>query len=114
MWVNFVWLLSIVFLPFPTKLIAEKSGYDASASPLYVATIAVSVIAMFVADVIVSRHPNIVARDTPTSGSTRNGAITSVLMLVALGLSFTPLGLWSLLILLLTAPINRLEERVAK
>jgi uncharacterized membrane protein len=114
MWVNFVWLLSIVFLPFPTKLIAEKSGYDASASPLYVATIAVSVIAMFVADVIVSQHPNIVARDTPTSGSTRNGAITSVLMLVALGLSFTPLGLWSLLILLLTAPINRLEERVAK
>ena len=112
MWVNFVWLLSIVFLPFPTKLIAEKSGYDASASSLYVATIAVSVIAMFVADVIVSRHPNIVADDAPSHGSVRNGAITSVLILVALGLAFTPLGLWSLLVLLLTAPINRLLGRV--
>ena len=56
MWVNFVLLLSIVFLPFPTKLIAEKNGYDSSSSTLYVATIAVSVITMFVADVIVSRH----------------------------------------------------------
>ncbi|MDV6263037.1 TMEM175 family protein [Rhodococcoides yunnanense] len=111
-WVNFVWLLSIVFLPFPTKLIAEKNGYDASASSLYVANIAVSVIAMFVADIIVSRHPNIVASDTPTAAN--NGAVTSVLILVALGLSFTPLGLWSLLVLLLTRPINRVIGRVAE
>lgn len=112
MWVNFVWLLSIVFLPFPTKLIAEKSGYDASAVPLYVATIAVSVVSMFAADVIVSRHPNIVADDAPRHGGVRNGAITSVLILAALGLAFTPLGLWSLLLLFLTAPINRLLGRV--
>ncbi|MFY2787193.1 TMEM175 family protein [Rhodococcus sp. KRD162] len=112
MWVNFVWLLSIVFLPFPTKLIAEKSGYDASASPLYVATIAVSVISMCAADVIVSRHPGIVAKDTPTRSNLRNGVVTSVLMVVALGLSFTPLGLWSLLVLLLTKPLARLRTRV--
>ncbi|MGV8873424.1 MAG: TMEM175 family protein [Rhodococcus sp. (in: high G+C Gram-positive bacteria)] len=114
MWVNFVWLLSIVFLPFPTKLIAEKSGYDASASPLYVATITVSVIAMFAADIIVSRHPNIVASDTPKREGVAHGAVTAGLMLVALGLSFTPLGLWSLLVLLLTKPINRARGLIGR
>ena len=108
MWVNFVWLLSIVFLPFPTKLIAEKNGYDSSSSTLYVATIAVSVITMFVADVIVSRHPSIVAEDSRDLERVRNGAIGSVLILIAFGVAFTSLGLWSLLILLLTKPINRL------
>ena len=108
MWVNFVWLLSIVFLPFPTKLIAEKNGYDSSSSTLYVATIAVSVITMFVADVIVSRHPSIVAEDSRDLERVRNGAISSVLILIAFGVAFTSLGLWSLLILLLTKPINRL------
>ena len=108
MWVNFVWLLSIVFLPFPTKLIAEKNGYDSSSSTLYVATIAVSVITMFVADIIVSRHPSIVAEDSRDLERVRNGAISSVLILIAFGVAFTSLGLWSLLILLLTKPINRL------
>ncbi|MBY4127907.1 DUF1211 domain-containing protein [Rhodococcus fascians] len=108
MWVNFVWLLSIVFLPFPTKLIAEKNGYDSSSSTLYVATIAVSVITMFVADTIVSRHPSIVAEDSRDLERVRNGAISSVLILIAFGVAFTSLGLWSLLILLLTKPINRL------
>ncbi|MEK8072767.1 TMEM175 family protein [Rhodococcoides navarretei] len=114
MWVNFVWLLSIVFLPFPTKLIAEKNGYDSSSSTLYVATIAVSVISMFVADIIVSRHPSILAEDSRDLERVRNGAISSVLILIAFGVAFTSLGLWSLMILLLTKPINHLVSRRAE
>ncbi len=114
MWVNFVWLLSIVFLPFPTKLIAEKNGYDSSSSTLYVATIAVSVISMFVADIIVSRHPSIVAEDSRDLERVRNGAISSVLILIAFGVAFTWLGLWSLMILLLTKPIKHLVSRRAE
>ncbi|QII07513.1 DUF1211 domain-containing protein [Rhodococcoides fascians A25f] len=114
MWVNFVWLLSIVFLPFPTKLIAEKNGYDSSSSTLYVANIAVSVIAMFVADIIVSRHPSIVAADSRHLERVRNGAISSVLILIAFGVAFTSLGLWSLMILFLTKPIDLLVKRTTE
>ncbi|KQU46762.1 hypothetical protein ASG84_09770 [Rhodococcus sp. Leaf278] len=114
MWVNFVWLLSIVFLPFPTKLIAEKNGYDSSSSTLYVATIAVSVISMFVADIIVSRHPSIVAADSRDLERVRNGAISSVLILIAFGVTFTSLGLWSLMILFLTKPIDLLVRRATE
>lgn len=114
MWVNFVWLLSIVFLPFPTKLIAEKNGYDSSSSTLYVANIAVSVIAMFVADIIVSRHPSIVAADSRHLERVRNGAISSVLILIAFGVAFTSLGLWSLMILFLTKPIDLLVKRATE
>ncbi|CCQ17665.1 putative uncharacterized protein [Rhodococcus sp. AW25M09] len=114
MWVNFVWLLSIVFLPFPTKLIAEKNGYDSSSSTLYVANIAVSIIAMFAADVIISRHPRLLTSDAVGTGRMRTGAVSSVLILVAFGLAFTSLGLWSLLVLFATTPINRLVGRLGE
>lgn len=107
MWVNFVWLLSIVFLPFPTKLITEKNGYNASASSLYVATIAVSILAMLAAAIVVARHPHITAPDIAEAHRVRDAAVSAALILVAFALAFSPLGLWSLLVLLMARPINR-------
>ena len=48
------------------------------------------------------------AEDSRDLERVRNGAISSVLILIAFGVAFTSIGLWSLLILLLTKPINRL------
>lgn len=107
-WANFLWLLSIVFLPFPTKLIAEKNGYDASASSLYVGTIAVSVIAMALIEWVIRRHPNIVVPNARGAVDRYAGSVNAVLMLVAFGLAFTPLGLWSLFVMVLTPTIARL------
>lgn len=106
-WANFLWLLSIVFLPFPTKLIAEKNGYDASASSLYVGTIAVSVIAMAFIEWVVLRHPNIVVPDAYGAVDRYAGGVSAVLIVIAFGLAFTPVGLWSLFVMVLTSPIAR-------
>lgn len=108
-WANFVWLLSIVFLPFPTKLIAEKDGFDPSASSLYVGTIAVSVIAISVVEFVIDRNPGIAPYNS--GRSLVGGIVTSALMLGAFALSYTVVGLWSLLLLVVDAPIHRLVSR---
>ncbi|WP_072805470.1 TMEM175 family protein [Rhodococcoides yunnanense] len=108
-WANFVWLLSIVFLPFPTKLIAEKEGFDPSASSLYVGTIAVSVIAIFLIELVIEYNPDIAPYNS--GRSLLGGSITAILMLVAFVLSFTVVGLWSLLALALESPVHRLIDR---
>lgn len=106
---NFLWLLSIVFLPFPTKLIAEKDGFDPSASSLYVGTIAVSVFAICLVDFVIEHNPEIAPFN---SGHTlAGGIITSGLMLGAFALSYTVVGLWSLLLLGLEGPIHRVVDR---
>lgn len=112
-WANFLWLLSIVFLPFPTKLIAEKEGFDPSATSLYVGTIAVSVIAIFLLEWVIERNPEIAPYNS--GRSLVGGVVTAALMLVAFALSFTVVGLWSLVILGLESPIRRvLASRKAK
>lgn len=108
-WANLLWLISIVFLPFPTRLIAEKNGFDASASGLYVGTIALAVVALLAIEVIVTRNPSL-APDRRTHSWT-TGATSTGLILIALLLTFTPLGLYALLLMFLTTPINRIIDR---
>ncbi|WP_161965436.1 TMEM175 family protein [Rhodococcus sp. P1Y] len=112
-WANFLWLLSIVFLPFPTKLIAEKDGFDPSATSLYVGTISVSVIAIALIEWVIERNPDIAPYNS--GRSLVGGIITAALMLVACALSFTVVGLWSLAILGLESPVRRIiASRTAK
>lgn len=106
---NFFWLLSIVFLPFPTKLIAEKNGFDAGATATYVGTIALSMMAIFALQVVIAHTPGI-TRLVPEHGR-RTATIGVVLVLIAFGLAFTPVGLWSLTVLALTASIDRFFDR---
>nr|WP_296768505.1 TMEM175 family protein [Rhodococcus sp. (in: high G+C Gram-positive bacteria)] len=107
-WANFLWLLSIVFLPFPTKLIAEKSGFDPSASSLYVGTILVANLAICIIALIVARRPELARPGSDVHLA--ETLITSGLMIVALGLSFTVVGLWSIAALTLTGPIHRIVD----
>lgn len=109
-WANLVWLLSIVFLPFPTKLIAEKNGFDPSASSLYVGTIAVSVFAIFLVELVIENNPDIAPNNS--GRSLLGSGITMVLMLVAFALSFTVVGMWSLFALALESPVHRLVDRI--
>ncbi|OZD01038.1 hypothetical protein CH275_19975 [Rhodococcus sp. 06-235-1A] len=64
--------------------------------------------------IIVSRRPSIVASDSRHLERVRNVAISSVLILIAFGVAFTSLGLWSLTILFLTKPIDRLVKRATE
>lgn len=105
-WVNTIWLFSIVVLPFPTEMVGAFSE-DPFTLHFYVATLFVSSALLTVMSVLVarSRPPEEHAmRRRVGSGS------TAVLLLVILIVTFVAphLGYWPMLLLFATSPLERL------
>jgi uncharacterized membrane protein len=104
MQLNILWLAAIVFLPFPTALIAD--GLEGGFSTLYIGTLlAVSLLDLLLTTYL-ARHPEL--SDGPAAADSRQRAIGSGLsaaaLLVALIISvFSPTaGIWALLLLVPT------------
>ncbi|WP_370616370.1 TMEM175 family protein [Mumia qirimensis] len=110
---HFVWLLTIVLLPFTTQLIAAREDLDGAVAA-YVASLLVAVLALVATGLWGRRHPELL-HDTDENRtwreSTPSGIVTVVLLVVvlALALAFPDQGAYPLLILLLQAPIERVR-----
>ena len=113
-WGMFVWLLSIVFLPFPTELISSaQGGARAATYAIYIGTLLVASMAVLVQQLAVVHWPEL-QKDEHRGTSTTDGAvILTVLMAAALVVAvFVPvIGLWALLLLMLTTPLERIMDR---
>jgi uncharacterized membrane protein len=99
---NMFWLAAIVFLPFPTALIAD--GIDGGFAALYIGTLlAVSLLSLLIANYL-ARHPELTDGDAAVEG--RQHVIASAFrvgaILIALIISlFSPIiGLFGLLLLI--------------
>jgi uncharacterized membrane protein len=116
LWANMLWLLSIVFLPFPTELIATGTGDDALRSALYVGTMVVTTLAALMQQVIVIRHPELQAPEVRGTLRLLPYVTATIALLVALGVSIAlpGLGLLSLALLAVLSPIERLIDRIRK
>lgn len=115
-WAIFVWLFSIVFLPFPTELLGSaRSGVGAHA--IYVGTMVVAAGASLVQHWVVVRKPELL-HDAARGRFTLDSAIVlAVLMSFALLLTVAvpSVGLWCLLVLLLSPPLEHwLADRRAR
>jgi uncharacterized membrane protein len=116
LWVNLLWLLSIVFLPFPTELIATGRANSATTTLLYIGT-------MFVTSAAASWQQWIVVHDRELQDPAVRGTLeilpsftASGLMLVAFIVSalLPHLGLLTLLLLLLLWPAQVMLTRRKK
>ncbi len=108
----FVWLFSIVFLPFPTELLGSgKSNVPTHA--LYVGTMLLATVASFVAQWAVVRWPELQTEDHRGTATIDGALVSTILMALAFtGTIVLPaLGMWCLLILLLQKPAERLAAR---
>ncbi|NLU82387.1 TMEM175 family protein [Rhodococcus sp. HNM0569] len=108
----FAWVATIVFLPFPSALIATNSD-EAATRALYIGTMTASAAALTVVAWAASRNSQLTAgRPGPDVGST---AALTFLMAVALVLSVAipPLSYYPLLLLFLTGPVRALLARWA-
>ena len=110
LWVNCLWLLSIVFLPLPTALVASPQGSDRVEFGIYIGTMLVTTLTSLLAQAIVIRSP---ALQTPEVGGTMSlvpasAAATAMGAALVLVVSVPALGPWSLVVLLLTGPLERL------
>lgn len=105
------WLLMIVFLPFPTSLIAT-SGSDPVSKVLYLGTMFVASLMLAGASARIAARPEI--RDTEEHPDPTVSVVTAGVFALTLGLSlaFPPVSYYPLLLLFLTDQCVRLWHRV--
>ena len=100
-WANSLWLLSIVFLPFPTEIIGSASAFDPVSNGLYIGTMLITAIA----ELLLAR----LAHQPLTSYVVTAVAMAAALLLAVL---IPPVGLFALLLLLLSGQATRIARRI--
>ena len=99
-WVNSLWLLSIVFLPFPTEIIGAADSHDPVSNGLYVGTMLIT----SVAELVLARLAGL-----PLVGYLATAIGMSLAFVLAVFVP--PIGLFALLVLVVTAPAVRVLRR---
>jgi uncharacterized membrane protein len=105
------WALTIVFLPFPTALVAEASQ-EVATKVLYMGTMATSSALLALIALVVRYDPDL--SDTDERPDPLVAAVTSLAFVIALAVSISvpATSYWPLLLLLLTDPVvNRYRAR---
>jgi uncharacterized membrane protein len=102
LFVNFVWMGSIAFLPFPTELVAPSSVENPFSSALYVATMCVATASTTAIEWIAIRHPELQSPEVRGTLTLHAAMASTIAMFVVLAivLVLPGVGLWSLLLLL--------------
>ena len=110
MWVNLAWLLTIVFLPFPTELIATDGGSSGTTSVLYIGTMVLTSFTSAWMQLLIVRHPQLQREEIRGTVRMRPAVIALALMGLALLITvvFPSVGLFALFAVALTGPIQRL------
>ena len=113
LWANLLWLLTIVFLPFPTELLAASDHDERLTYALYIGTMALTSGAALLQQGILIRHPELQTAEARGTLRLLPAVTTTAIMIVALVASIVlpSVGLYSLLLLFLTSPIDRLIGR---
>ena len=109
-WGLFIWLVSIVFLPFPTELLGSARSNNVGAHAIYIGTMLVTAIGALVQQWAIVKWPEL--QDVAHRGEMTidRALILTVLMGASLVVvvAAPAVGLWSLLGLGLSRPIEHL------
>lgn len=106
-----LWLLTVVFLPFPTEITGTHTGRAVSA--LYIGTLLASSVALGVTSVWLHRHPALTEGEIGHRANYTPWAFPALLSAAGLlAVGFPRIGLWALLLLLATRPVEKLMARL--
>jgi uncharacterized membrane protein len=111
-WLLLAWTFTIVFLPFPTSLVAA-SDHDPVAKILYVGTMAVSSLLLGLIAVAIRRDDGLRDTEEKPPLAPAIGVTSGFLVALAVMLAFPDTGYYPLLLLLLVDPVVRVVRRVA-
>ncbi|PRY34244.1 TMEM175 family protein [Umezawaea tangerina] len=112
---NLVWLLTIVFLPFPTEMTASYSD-DRFTRALYVGTILASSVCLAVVSLIIHGNPEVGGEEGGLTAAVVVRSLTpTALLVVAFPLALIPsVGYYALLLLLPAPVVSRVARRRAE
>ncbi|WP_434618674.1 TMEM175 family protein [Arthrobacter sp. A5] len=116
LWANLLWLLTIVFLPFPTELLGSGDRRDLATYAVYIGTLVLTSAAILLQQVIVVRSADLHAPGNQRPPSLRPYVITTILLILAFAVAVTirGIGLWSLLLLAVGRPLERLLQELQR
>lgn len=111
-WWTLAWALTIVFLPFPTELVADR-GSEVAVHVLYIGTMTVSSGCLTVLTVLVSRRPELRGDDDREPVQADVAIISTACFVVAfvIGVTVHPVGYLAMLVLLLQNWLTRVWRR---
>ncbi len=111
---TFVWLLTVVILPFATAMIDDSRVEWGTA--FYIGVLAASVAALVGIAQWGHRHPELLADDEATRRWTKSsggwGTLLALAIALIITLVFPETGNWPILLLVLTDPIERMLDRL--
>ena len=110
---NFVWLISIVFIPLPTEMLGEHGVDDAFVRFVYCGSLFVTSASIVFLDWLIRRSPQTWRDPSGLGPGFERGLMTSVMFLLAAVIAVTvpAVGLWALLLVWLGDPLGRRLER---
>lgn len=113
-WINFVWLASIVFLPFATNVLSYSPTNDRGVYALYIGTLFLTSGSILLMEVVLKRTPELLRRGAQQELDVSQSAIATALFVVALILAVVvpAVGMFWLLLLLGAGLVRRLVRRV--
>lgn len=111
-WGVFLWMFGIVFLPFPTELLGSAKQNDAGNHGIYVGTMLVTAVGALVQQWSIVRWPGL-ETETQPKNVVDHAVVLVVIMATAFVLVVTvpAIGLWPLLLLLMSRPVESLLAR---
>lgn len=115
-WLNFLWLASIVVMPFTTNVLAASSSGQPAVYALYIGNMLVASLAMQFIVILLARSPDLVRDDAKEAMNAAHGWFADALLFAALVLAvLVPrVGIWWLFILFLQGPLDTLAKAVRR
>jgi len=105
----FAWILSIVFLPFPTELLSAATNGGQGVHGLYIGTMVIASLSGLVQQWAIIRTPDLTEEghrgEADLIGITTMTVLMAVILVVAVAVP--TIGLWALLLLLAARPVER-------
>lgn len=103
-YLTLAWALTIVFLPFPTSLVAEAPD-DALTKLLYMGTMAASSAVLSAIAWAMRRNPDVRDTDAPPDPSIAAASVVAFLVALTISVAAPATGYWPLLLLFLAEPV---------
>ena len=113
LWANFLWLASIVLIPFTTQLLADEGTDDPAVNALYIAVMIVTTGSLALVEWLAVRDPELQRAEVRGTLEVRGALVAMLLLLLILVLAVvTPgVGMFWLFLLFLSGPLTRLAGR---
>lgn len=115
-WVNFLWLATIVFIPFTANVLSSSERSRPEVFALYIGTLVVSSASIQALSHIILRSPGLAREGASEELEGAEGWATALVLVLALVLAvlFPAVGMWWLLLLFLVGRVRGLLSALTR